>query len=226
MEGINLKMNEKIRIYVNDLLKNAPSTKKVNDMKDEIISNAIDKYNDLVAEGKSEKEAYEKVTAEIGNVDEIVSELAKENPITREYYEKSRSKTAFIVSISVAMYILSLIACIVLDEFNMPDFIIASSFFTLAGIPTCLLIYHFMSRPKYTKYEETMVEDFKEWKDQKDSNKEIKKAISSIVWTLTVIVYLLISFSFGIWYISWIIFLIAALIENIINLLFKLGEMK
>lgn len=219
-------MNEKIRIYVNNLFKDAPNTKKVNDMKDEIISNAIDKYNDLIAEGKNEKDAYEKATSEIGNVDEIVSELAKENPITRQYYEKSRKKTAFIVSISVAMYILSLISCIVLDELSIPDFIIASSFFTLAGIPTCLLIYHFMSKPKYTKYEETMVEEFKEWKDKKDNNKEIKKAISSILWTLTVLVYLLVSFAFGIWYISWIIFIIAVLIENIINLLFKLGEMK
>lgn len=219
-------MNEKIRIYVNDLFKDAPNTKVVNDMKDEIISNAVDKYNDLIAEGKNDKEAYEKVILEIGNVDEIVSELAKEDPIKREYYEKSRKKTALIVSISVGFYILSLISCIILDELNMPDFIIASSLFTLAGIPTCLLIYHFMSRPKYTKYEETMVEDFKEWKVKKDNNKEIKKAISSIIWTLTVIIYLLISFAFGIWYISWIIFIIAVLIENIVNLLFKLGEVK
>ncbi len=219
-------MNEKIRIYVNNLFKEAPNTKAVNDMKDEIISNAVDKYNDLKAEGKNDKESYEKVILEIGNIDEIVSELAKEDPIKREYYEKSRRKTALIVSISVGLYILSLIACIVLDELNMPDFIIASSLFTLAGIPTCLLIYHFMSKPKYTKYEETMVEDFKEWKDKKNNNKEIKGAISSIIWTLTIILYLLISFTFGIWYISWIIFIIAVLIENIVNLLFKLGEVK
>ena len=57
-----------------------------------------------------------------------------------------------------------------------------------------------------------------------NKNKEIKKAIDSILWTLTVIVYLIISFTFGIWYISWIIFLIASLIENIIKLMFKLGE--
>lgn len=219
-------MNEKIRIYVNNLFKEAPNTKAVNDMKDEIISNAVDKYNDLIEEGKNDKEAYEKVILEIGNIDEIVSELAKEDPIKREYYEKSRKKTALVVSISVGLYILSLIACIVLDELNMPDFIIASSLFTLAGIPTCLLIYHFMSKPKYKKYEETMVEDFKEWKDKKDNNKEIKGAISSIIWTITVIVYLLVSFTFGIWYISWIIFIIAVLIENIVNLLFKLVEVK
>ena len=81
-----------------------------------------------------------------------------------------------------------------------------------------------MSKPKYSKYEDTMVEEFKEWKGKKDKNKEIRKAISSIIWTLTVIIYIFISFTFGIWYISWIIFIIASLIENIITLIFKLGE--
>ncbi len=54
-------MNEKIRVYVNELFENAPNTKKVNDLKDEIISNANDKFNDLISDGKSEKEAYDKV---------------------------------------------------------------------------------------------------------------------------------------------------------------------
>lgn len=217
-------MNEKIRVYVNNLFEGAPNTKKANDLKDEIISNANDKYNDLISEGKSEQEAYEKVTADIGNVDELISELVKENPITREYHEETRRKTAFVVSVSVGLYILSLISVIVLDELGLPDFISASSLFVLAGIPTCILIYHFMSKPKYSKYEDTMVEEFKEWKGKKDKNKEIRKAISSIIWTLTVIIYIFISFTFGIWYISWIIFIIASLIENIITLIFKLGE--
>lgn len=217
-------MNDKIRKHVNELFENAPNTKRAYDLKDEIISNANDKYNDLMSEGKSEEEAYNQVIQEIGNVDELIGELVKNNPISNERNMEVKRKTAFVVSLSVGLYILSVISCIVLDELGMPDFITASSFIALAGISTCLLIYHFMSRPKYSKYEDTIVEEFKEWKGKKDNNKEIKKAINSILWTLTVIIYLLISFIFGIWYISWIIFIIAALIENIINLIFKLGE--
>ena len=217
-------MNDKIRVYLNGLFENAPNTKKVYDLKDEIISNANEKYNDLINEGKEEKDAFEQVINEIGNVEELIGEIVKENPIDKESNEKLRKKTALVVTISVALYILCLISCIVLDEFSMPDWVIASSFFTLGGIPTCFLIYHFMSRPKYSKYEDTMVEEFKEWKGKKDSNKEIKNAISSIIWTLTVIIYLGISFAFGIWHISWIIFLIAALIEDISKLVFKLVE--
>lgn len=219
-------MNDKIRISVNELFTEAPNTKKSNDLKDEIISNANDKYNDLINEGKTEKEAYDSVIEEIGDVDELIKELVEENPINRQKLDETRRKTALTVSISVGLYILSLISVIVLDELQMPDFIVVSTFFVIAGISTCLLIYYFMSKPKYSKYEDTMVEEFKEWKGKKDNNKEIKKAINSILWTLTVIIYLLISFIFGIWYISWIIFLIAVLVENIITLIFKLGENK
>ncbi len=217
-------MNEKIRKEVSTLFENAPNTKRANDLKDEIISNAEDKYEDLVKQGKKEDEALETVIKEIGNVDELVEELNKNNPIHTEYREEARKKTGLVVSICVGLYILAIISVIMLEELGLPDFITASGFLAIAGVSTCILIYHFMTKPKYTKYEDTMVEEFKEWKGKKDKNKEIKKAIDSILWTLTVIIYLFISFTFGIWYISWIIFLIASLIENIIKLMFKLGE--
>lgn len=218
------KMNEEIRKYVNELFEEAPNTKRANDLKDEIISNANEKYQDFIREGKTKEDAMEKVKEEIGSVEELIQELQKSNPMDSNKNYEERKKTALVVSISVGLYILSLITCIIADELGLPDFISAVSLFTIAGIATCLLIYHFMSKPKYNKYEDTMVEEFKEWKGKNDSKKEIRKAISSIVWSITVIVYLIISFTFGIWYISWVIFIIASLVENIINLIFKLGE--
>lgn len=217
-------MSEKIRKEVNTLFETAPNTKRANDLKDEVISNAEDKYDDLIKQGKSEEEAFNTVIKEIGDVDELIEELNTNNPIHKENIGEARKKTALIVSVCVGLYILSVITLIVLEELGMQDFIVISSFLSIAGLSTCIMIYHFMTKPKYTKYEDTMVEEFKEWKGKKDKNKEIKKAINSIVWTLTVIIYLLISFTFGIWNISWIIFLIAGLIENIIGLMFKLGE--
>ena len=217
-------MNERIRKEVNTLFQNAPNTKRANDLKDEIISNAEDKYEDLIKQGTNEEEALQIVIKEIGNVDELIEELNKNNPIHTQYVEEARKKTGLIVSICVGLYILSVIACVVLSELGLPDFIIASSFLSIVGVSTCVLIYHFMTKPKYTKYDDTIVEEFKEWKGKNDKNKEIKKTIDSIIWTLTVIIYLVVSFTFGIWYISWIIFLIASLIENIIKLIFKLGE--
>ncbi len=53
-------MKEEIRKYVNDLFKGAPNTKKVNDLKDEIISNTTDKYNDLIKMEKVKKKHMKK----------------------------------------------------------------------------------------------------------------------------------------------------------------------
>lgn len=217
-------MNEKIRMHVNGLFENAPNNKRVNDLKDEIVSNANDKYQDFIAEGKTEEEAYRIVIGEIGNVEELLEELNKNNPINKENYDLTRRKTARVVATAVGLYILAVLTTAMSDELNLPEFVQIASFFTLGGIATCILIYYFMSKPKYAKYEDTMVEEFKEWKGKKDSNKEIRKAISSIIWTLTIIFYLVISFTFGIWHISWIIFIMGTLVENIVNLIFKLGE--
>jgi len=212
---------EKIRKYVDSLFKDTPKTKQVRELKEEFINDLEEKYSDLVSSGKEEKEAYQEVISGIGDMDTLLSSLQTEDQIQNLEYRK---KTALAVSSSVGIYILSLVAVIVLSELNVPDYASVSAFLLLVGVATCILIYHFISTPKYIKKEETLVEDFKEWKNAKDKNKEIRSAISSILWTLTVIVYLLISFIWSIWPISWIIFLVAALLEGIVNLIFKLKE--
>lgn len=64
-------MNEKIRIEVNNLFEDMPNTKRVNDLKDEIISNSEDKYEDLIKQGKTQEEALKTVINEIGDVRRI-----------------------------------------------------------------------------------------------------------------------------------------------------------
>ncbi|MCI8482639.1 MAG: hypothetical protein HFJ27_06335, partial [Clostridia bacterium] len=147
-------MNEKIRKEVNILFENAPNTKRANDLKDEIISNAEDKYEDLLKQGKKEEEALKTVLQEIGDVDELIEELNRNNPIHTEYALEAKKKTGLVVSICVGLYILSVITCVVLEELGLPDFVTASGFLAVAGVSTCILIYHFMTKPKYTKYED------------------------------------------------------------------------
>ena len=85
-------MNERIRKEVNTLFQNAPNTKRANDLKDEIISNAEDKYEDLIKQGTNEEEALQIVIKEIGNVDELIEELNKNNPIHTQYVEEARKR--------------------------------------------------------------------------------------------------------------------------------------
>ena len=226
-------MKDEIRKHVNKLFEDAPQTKRAFDLKEELISNLTEKYNDLVAGGKSEKESYDNVIAGIGDVSELVSNLEQSNPMNELELNKWRKRTALIVSICIGLYILAIISCITtavtFESLNMTgddlmDAIPAIAFLVMAAIPTCIIVYHFMSKPKYTKVDNTLVEEFKEWKADKEKDHSIRKAISSVLWLSIVLIYLVISFVFGAWAFSWIIFIIGAVIENIITLLMKLKE--
>lgn len=216
---------EKLKKYIEDLFKEYPKTKKTRELKEELLADLSEKYNDLIKEGKSENDAYQEIISSIGDIDEIINTLneQKNTTITNNINNEQKKKTALIVSISVGLYFIALIATCITDEINMPDYLSGTVFLGIAGLATCLLIYHFMSMPKYKKEDDTIVEEFKEWKSSKDQKAAIKKSINSIIWTFIVIVYLLISFLFGIWYISWILFIVGGLIEAIVNLIFQLG---
>jgi hypothetical protein len=205
----------KIKNYVDDLFKDIRKTRKSEELKEELLSDLEEKYQDLIANGKNEKEAYQEVIGGIGDVDELLEEL-KEPTEDLE----TRKRTAFVVSLSVGLYILALISTIICDELlELPDTISAVSFFGIAGIATCILIYHFMSIPKYQKMDDSFVEIRKEKIDARNKNKQLLSALDTIVWLLILIIYFLISFLFDCWYISWILFLVGPLVTTIVHLL-------
>ena len=217
---------EKLKKYIEDLFKDYPKTKKTRELKEELLADLSEKYNDLINDGKSEIDAYQEIIASIGDIDEIIETLPdqKNTTISNDINNEQKKKTALTVSIAVGLYFIALIVVCITDEMNLPDFISGTAFLGIAGVATCLLIYHFMSLPKYSKIDDTLVEEFKEWKASKDQKKAVKKSISSIIWSFIIIIYFIVSFIFGIWYISWVLFIVGGLIEAIVNLIFQLGE--
>lgn len=218
-------MYERLRARVDGLFENAPKTRRANDLKEELMANLIDKYNDLIAADKTEDEAINISIAGIGDVDELIAGLKEQNVLSHEQVQKERQKTALIISVSVGLYIMSVVVLILLTEvFNINDEIAVCVMLTIDAIATCLIIYHNVSRPRYRKADDSMVEEFKEWKSTNTQKNNILKSIRSILWTLITAIYLLVSFLFGIWAYSWIIFIIGAAIEKIITLAFQLKE--
>lgn len=210
----------KIKNYVEELFKDVKKTRKSEELKEELIADLEEKYRDLKESGKTEKEAYNEVIAGIGEVDELLEELKMPSDSL-----EIRKKTALTVSICVGLYILSLISTIICDELlELSDSISAISFFGIAGIATCILVYHFMSIPKYEKQSETLVEEFKEWKYTKQKKRQLLNALDTITWLFILIIYFMISFLFNCWYISWVLFLVAPLITTIIHLIVGMRE--
>jgi len=91
-------------------------------------------------------------------------------------------------------------------------------------VPTCMLVYIAGLKPKYLKADDTVVEEFKQWQSTNNNSKEIRRAISSIIWTLTLVLYFTISFLTGAWYITWVLFILAGCVQSIVGLLFSLKK--
>ena len=81
-------MNDRIRQKVEVLFASAPRNKKVQELKEEMISNLEEKYQDLITCGKSEEEAFDITIASIGDIDELIRSMSVGEGI---YYQKQTS---------------------------------------------------------------------------------------------------------------------------------------
>ncbi len=213
-------MEQQIRAYVDELFSETVPSRKSVELKEEMIQNLTEKYNDLIAEGKTPEAAYNIAIAGIGDVSYLLKDLEKDtaNPAVMEAH---RRKSALFISVAVMLYIISVIPIAVLSAMFtqgwIPGLILMFVFIAAA---TGLLIYNGMTKPKYTKADDTIVEEFREWQSESQDRKALRKAISTVLWTITVAVYFIVSFSTGMWHMSWIIFLVAVAVNAIINAFF------
>lgn len=220
-------MQTNLRQYIESLFEDTPPSKKTIELKEEMIQNLEDKYNDLIQEGKSPDAAYNIAIAGIGNVGGLLKQLEMD----ANYRENSqeiqaiRQKSALRVAIAVMLYIVSVLPIIVISQFA-PDYEILGvvSLFVICAAATGILIYNSMSKPKYLKNEDTVVEDFREWQNETHERRQMRKAISSALWSITTVTYLIVSFTTGAWHVTWVAFPLAGAIEALINMLFSVKK--
>lgn len=222
-------MNEKIKQYFNQIFAEAPKTRKALDLKQEMMQSAIDKYNDMVADGYSEEDAYQYVIDSIGDVTELFVEVEEKSlyPLS----EKDRKKKAILTSVSVGLY---LFAAAVLFFFTsiseIPGFrnVDPAAFAFVPTVllcipPTVMLVYVANMYPDSKRREKTdMVEQYKEILHHNNKQRILIKSINPIIWSLTVVLYVIISFTSNRWEITWVIFLIAVCVQQIIKLILSL----
>lgn len=221
-------MYEKLRHRVDRLFENAPNTKRAYELKEEFLANLTDKYDDLISEGKTEEEAINIAIAGVGDVDSIINELKeKSSKFDYEKVQKERKKSAIIFAGAIALYIIgAAVEQLCHEIFQLDEGIGDVLMLIIFAVATFSLIYSIVSKPKsrYEKVDDSMVEEFKEWRVNKDNEKEIKKSLKSIVWCAVFVLYFIVSFSFDNWYISWVIFIIGLAIDRIVSLTFELRK--
>lgn len=225
-------MKDKIVQYFNQLFEDAPKTRKALDLKQEMLQNALDKYEDLVQEGHSEEDAYQNVIQSIGDVTELFEEVEEKNLLSLP--ESDRRKKALLKAIAVGLYILAGVVffgfALICDQLDYYD-VYTGIGLILAGLicipPTVMMIYAANMYPEYKKTEkQDMVEEYKEEKYRNNKDKAVMGSVSTLIWTLVLVAYFIISFNTGAWYITWVIFLIGGSIQSIASLLYSLHKDK
>ena len=219
-------MEDKLRAYMDHLFRDVKPTRKTVELKEEILQNLVDKYHDLLKEGKTEEAAYNIAVATIGDMDELLAGLQNENtdmqPVYDEKMDKWRRKSALRISVAVALYIMCLLPPILMSGSAYEDSIAPALMFSMIGLATAILIYNNLTKPYYHRADDSIVDEFREWQQQTDSARRAFRAISSALWALIVVIYILISFWTMAWHITWVIFLIGVAVEGILKAVFEL----
>lgn len=211
-------MHEELRREVEHLFANAPKTKKASELKEEFYSNLCEKYDDLVVKGQAPEDALSRVLSNIGDVNELIDSLEEEIMVIDPEKEAAlRKKNALVVTASVLFYVVSLVAVVLMNAFRVPGFVSGSVFLILIAIPTAALVYNYMSQPRYRRQDDTIVEEFKEFTDNASRNKQAWKSLLGAYWCMVTVLYFFLGFFFHAWAWSWLIFILAAAVQQIIK---------
>ena len=282
-------MREQLIQYVNLLF---AGNGDVEDIKQEILQNTLDRYDDLIAQGKSVEEAYRQAIAGIGDVNDILKGKGNFSYTEANRYSEDNQSAGYapipefegtapavsrmMRAIAIFLYIVS----------PVPLFLFSIASWTEVGLccllvivaaATALLILFKKSGAPLTMYRITRAaavflyiispaplflfsimnwaevglcfllvivaaatvllilfkkpDDVNEYTQssaqsaRKDNpRKQLKKSIGSLISTVGTVMYFVISFATGAWFITWLIFPIIGAVKGVVNSCIDLKE--
>ena len=166
---------------------------------------------------------------------------------TQDDYTKKRNKRkAIVLSISIFLYCIATFGLpYMVEVLRYEDAHAVMIWATLCTIATVIIVYFFVAYPnkdKVDKKEKRIKEDIEELDDVIEEIEELDdgsikiKAIGAknktealiieIIATFFLVIYLLVSFLTMAWHITWILWVIFALVELIVKLIFSMKEEK
>jgi len=141
-------------------------------------------------------------------------ELLSDKKITKEEKEGKHPDVikALLICIGIFLYFIAVVSIIFTEEFlQLDDGICVSIFLTLCALATAIIVFTCMTRPNK-----------EEKKEEKEKENPVLEGIVCIVSLITTCIYLLVSFMTMAWHLTWIIWVIYAIIVRIIKLSFYL----
>ena len=219
-------MNRKIENYVDVLFMDVPRNKQSIELKEELLSNMSDRFDDYIQEGKSENQAYSLVISNLGDIDEMLADVMPTEAFVEQsdYYTKRNARN---VAIAVVMYIVGAAFLIGLGGYgetmgNSDAYAITGLIILLviSAVATGIIIYSFMSTP--SQYKKITVDRNQNIPNLSNKNNRMLKNILSTYWIMITFIYLTVSFLTKRWDITWIIWILAAVLESIIKIIYEM----
>ena len=142
-------------------------------------------------------------------------EEATENGAATKENKELKKKRATFISVSTLLYFIAIIWIIVAEEtFHLDDGLMVGVFLLICGIATVLLIYQGITLYNVTAHSEKP-------KEKKDKKLE---SIISLTATVFCFVYLLVSFITMAWHLTWLIWILFAVVKQIIVTIYEMKK--
>ena len=226
-------MRDQLMQYVNLLF---AGNDNVEDIKQEILQNTLDRYDDLISRGKREEEAYRQAIAGIGDINEILNGKTApryDQPDQDSTYTEVNQESAYahipefegtaavvarlMRAVSIFLYIVCPIPIFIFEKLGWDEVGVCCTLVIVAIATALLLLFKSpkaKEQPVYTQ----------EYHGNQSSRKALKKSVGSLISTIGLVAYFVISFATGAWFITWLIFPIIGAVKGVVNSCIDLRE--
>ena len=208
-------MREQLTQYVELLFAGAPGSEEI---KEEILQNTLDRYDDLIAQGKVPEAAYRLAIAGIGDINEILGSSQPEpeyaeipRQIQPETTDSPWKKT--VRAIAIGLYIISVIPLFILSEAGYDTLGLCATL-SIVAVATVAIVMAGKKEPDDEDQEPAV----------SAPRQELDKSIRALIGIATLAVYLILSFTTGAWFITWLIFPISCAVKGLIKAILDLKE--
>ena len=142
--------------------------------------------------------------------DELLTGIKKEEEKVEENNDTNNKNKRLGLVISIFLFFLSIAWMVMADEaLKIPDGISVPVFLLIIALGVCIIVYNYAGTSKKEKKEE---------KKEKPIQQKIFDAIKGAIAIVVLFIYLGISFLTGMWYITWIVWPMYAIIIRIVEL--------
>ena len=213
-------MRNKLICYVNSIFEGIPNTPEVQELREEILQNTLDRYDEECARGVSETVAYNVAVMSIGDTDANLAAYRKPK-------KEKKSSRRVCVAIAIALYILCVVPPAVADEMGWPEALGVSMMFLMIAAATALIILsggrEKPAAPKASAPQGVPVQPAEQaapavpaQEERSSAVKILRGVLTPLYWLAAVGLFLAAGFA-GYWYVAWVIFIAAGAVGDVIT---------